>query len=83
MKIKAVYDNPEFNDRYSVYFGPKNKVNGLTDCLGLSDNPTHPQGFSQFCMGEPGPHNGQKINFSDLPAKIRAHVRERLSDGRI
>lgn len=76
--IISVYDNPDFIDRYIIYFNGKNKVNGLNDCLCLSDNPAHPQGVSQFGMGEPGPHNGEKISLDSLPVDIKNHIKQRL-----
>lgn len=77
-QIKAVYDNKgKTLDRYIVYL--KTIENGLYVCLGMSSNPTHPLGFSQFSTGQLGKHNGKKINFSDLPANIQAHIIDRLN----
>jgi len=46
--------------------------------LGLSDDPTWPLGFSQFGDARKGDHLGERIDFDDLPANVRAHVKERL-----
>lgn len=79
--IHSIYDNGgETMDRYSVFLETINK-NGLHDCIGLSDNPSHPQGFSQYCMGEPGPHNGREIGFFDLPVNVQQHILSRLQGG--
>ena len=84
-QIHSIWDNGgETADRYSIYLGgqfwPLNTVNGLRDCLAVNDTPTSPNmGFSQFCMGQPGPHNGRRIKFSELPLNVQKHVRRRLS----
>lgn len=77
--IHSVYDNGgETCDRYTV-FTAETEPNGLRQCLGMSDKPTHPQGFSQFSSGTPGRHCGKRIAFSDLPLNIQQHVQARLS----
>lgn len=53
---------------------------GMYDALGLSDNPEHPQGFSQFSEAQRGSHLGEKINFKDLPENVQEHVQKRLKD---
>ncbi len=79
-QIIAVYDNGgETPDRYTVYINEDwNESGSLKECLAMSDNPTHPQGFSQFCSGELGRHNGKLIKFSELPEHIQEHTRSRL-----
>lgn len=72
-----IYDNPEYIDRYTVFFGPVQE-NGLTEYLGLSHNPGHPQGFSQFGEAEPGPHCGKRILAQDLPDNVWEHIKMRL-----
>ncbi len=78
MKITAIYDNGgETIDRYTIVF---NEAWGsLTMCLGLSDNPDHPQGFSQFNGCQDGPHLGKQIHFEDLSENIQMHIHERIS----
>ena len=78
-KIIAVYDNGgKTFDRYTVYFSHEHS-RGMKECLGLSDNPNHPQGFSQFCGGRLGRHNGKKIPFGTLPQTTQNHVQMRIA----
>ena len=80
--IIAVYDNPEFADRYTVVLdraGWSTSAPNLHPSLGLSENPDSPQGFSQFSECFLGDHLGRKIEFEDLPENVREHVRRRLS----
>ena len=76
-QIHSCYDNHgETFDQYSIVL---NEQEGdLYTCLGLSSDPTSPQGFSQFSMAMPGAHLGDKIDFFQLPENIQAHVIERL-----
>lgn len=83
--MKAIYDNGgKTFDRYSIY---TNEIESVRDgkklyaVLGCSDNPTHPQGFSQWSSGMLGPHNGRRITFSQLPKNVQMHVRARLRGG--
>jgi len=70
--ILAVYDNEDRSyDRYTIYIS-------RTECLCMSDDPGHPQGVSQFSIGEIGDHNGKRINFNDLPKNIQQHTIQRL-----
>ena len=80
MKITAIYDNGgKTFDRYTVVFDePANRTGTLLTCLGLSHNPEHPQGFSQFCSGQDGDRLGRKIPFEDLPKNIQTHIKGRL-----
>ena len=77
--MKIYYDENYF-DCYAIYIGHKNKINGLTECLGLSKNPDSPLGFSQWCQGQPGKHNGSRITIEDLPDNVRKHALARLND---
>jgi len=71
--IKSVWDNGgKTLDRYTVVFN----IEGLA--LGLSDDPEHPQGFSQCGSGIPGEHLGKLILFEDLPLNVRLHVHKRI-----
>lgn len=79
LKIKAIYDNPNSFDRYSVYVDEK-QPNGLYDCLGLSSEPTAYNGFSQWTSGMLGKHNGKKVSFNSLPENIQEHIKFRLSN---
>lgn len=88
MRIHSIYDNQSATfDRYTVYFAGRGTTrrdrNGviMRACLGMSSNPTHPQGFGQWCEGQPGKHNGHKITFDDLPDECRALVALNLAGG--
>ncbi len=72
--IHSIWDNGgETADRYTI-------VLKGGDALGLSDNPDHPQGFSQWDHGvKPGSHLGKKINFNQLPKKVQDHALDQLS----
>lgn len=72
-RICAVYDNGgETAGRYTIIL---DQFSGqYYACLGLSDNPTHPQGFSQFGTCIPGEHLGKKITMADLPDKVAIHA---------
>jgi hypothetical protein len=76
------YDNGgETVDRYAVYYiDTRNPWNGLTDMVGMSIDPFHHQGFGQHSMGEPGPHNGKRVKFSDLPRDCQRLVIRDLTD---
>jgi hypothetical protein len=89
MKIIGVYDNGgKTLDRYTVVTDYAH-TSGIDRkryfmALGLSDNPTDPQGFSQFgdVLAEPDEHNrlthlGQSIGWDDLPKHVRQHAWER------
>ncbi len=81
MKITAIYDNGgETIDRYTIVFNEQEYSDQLVECLGLSDNPEHPQGFSQFSGCQDGPHLGKQIHFEDLPSNIQQHIHNRLGD---
>lgn len=81
-KILAVYDNEgKTFDRYTVVlthsYEPREDKNIYTS-LGLSFNPSSPQGFSQFGDCILGNHLGKKITFSSLPKTIKGHIKGRL-----
>lgn len=77
----VIYDNGgETVDRYTVVFTDWKDEAGWFDCLGISDNPTHPQyGFSQWGTAELGPHLGKRITLGELPKEIQEHIKERLA----
>jgi hypothetical protein len=81
MKIIACYDNGgKTVDRYTVVFNTKHDVQGkYNECLGLSSNPSDPQGFSQFSGCTLGRHLGKKVAFKDLPENIQKHVEVRIA----
>jgi len=86
--VLACYDNGgETCDRYTVLIGGSlhdedlNKTYSV-QYLGMSDAPTHPQGFSQW--GEMPRGNGRacgkKVRWLDLPEHIRRHTVMRCTD---
>ncbi len=76
MKIHSIYDNEsQCFDRYTVYYKGVGCTRGnLRMCLGLSEDPFHPQGVCQHSEGIVGPHNGKKITFDDLPKDCQTAV---------
>jgi len=80
--VLSVYDNGgKTCDRYTVLIGGSLHDERLNQTrsiayLALSENPSHPQGFSQW--GEMPSHNrkacGKHIAWNSLPENIRAHV---------
>lgn len=78
--ITAVYDNGgKTFDRYTVTTSIS-EGHGMKMCLGLSSNPTNPQGFSQFTTCQVGSHLGKKIPWAKLPANIRRHIIARFRE---
>lgn len=82
MKIIACYDNGgKTFDRYTIVFDSKHDVQGLfNECLGLSNDPSSPQGFSQFSGCQMGRHLGKKLRFEQLPEHVQKHVLARIAD---
>lgn len=84
------YDNGgETYDRYTVI--PRDRAfdslvvrrrvgRPLRMCLGMSEGPTEPLGFSQWTHGQAGPHLGRKLPFSALPKTIQRHIIARCRD---
>ena len=79
------YDNGgETFDRYTVLVTPPEDRDpyyhdsGLWEGLGLSLNCDWIQGYSQWCDTVPGDHLGKRINFSDLPENVQAHIARTL-----
>jgi len=88
--ILDVFDHPPYAaDRYTVFLsGPylypqdgRTYANGRVSYLGMSSNPAHPQGVSQW--GEMSAHEQSvyrranarfRVAWSSLPEHIRAHV---------
>ena len=98
--ILDVFDNRgKTCDRYTVLFGgsllyhdapegwPATLANTYVPYLGMSDAPTHPQGFSQW--GELKAYDAaalryrdghHRIRWLDLPEHIRSHVVARATE---
>ena len=67
-----VYDNGgESFDRYTVVFSERPEGRGMFYALGMSENPTHPQGFGQHTTAQNGSHLGERIELDDLPIDCR------------
>lgn len=78
MKVKAIYDNGgKTFDRFTVYYF---KDGDYYFGRGMSEDPTHPQGFGQCCHGQLGRHNGKRIDFEDLPVKCQEVVKQDVKD---
>lgn len=73
--IHSIWDFGEVaGDRYTVIFTEKHtNCEGKTyhTSVGMSNNPTHPQGFYQHSDCIPGRHLGKKIKWLDLPEECR------------
>lgn len=79
--VIGVYDNGgKTFDRYTVALDlpGDRRDKRMKECIGLSSNPSHPQGFSQFATCQLGRHLGKKLKWGQLPAEIRKHVAARL-----
>lgn len=80
-KILAVFDSGDnFLDRYTIVTDCQTHDN-LYDCLCLSDDPTHPQGFSQWGSADLSwmiEDHAEMIPFDSLPNNVQEHVRDRL-----
>jgi hypothetical protein len=88
MKIHSIYDAGENGgaDRYTVYYKGRGTLDHtsrgtLRACLGMSDNPFHPQGVGMHGTGQPGKHNGKRITFDQLPADCQKAVEWDLNPG--
>jgi hypothetical protein len=81
MKIHSIWDNGgESFDRYTVYYkgrGSLETVDGKRYRMGrgMSNHPSHPQGFGQHVWGLPGIHNGRRITFDQLPTDCQDLVK--------
>jgi hypothetical protein len=80
MKIKVILDNPNYFDRYSVYF-----TNGTF--LSLSTNCNSPQGYSQWGEWSEIPNSDNsdaveetEISFEDLPLNVQSHIFRRMKE---
>lgn len=78
--VLDVFDDPRFADRYTVLFGGSLLSDTLLKerkvfCLGMSDNPSHPQGVSMW--GEVDASwrpSHRRVRWNDLPEHVRKHV---------
>ena len=69
MKNLRIYDNGGKSfDRYTVVFLNRPEYGGMFECLAMSENPFHPQGFGMHAMAMLGGHLGKRIRFDQLPA---------------
>jgi hypothetical protein len=82
--VADCFDNPDYGDRYTVLFKGLS-CDGYTAYLGLSSNPTHPQGCSMWGEGRNYEiaayryRNGKhRIRWLDLPENVRKHVIARV-----
>lgn len=72
-----VFDNGgKTIDRYTVFLANDPEEGAL----GLSDNPTHPQGFSQWGDADLSvvERRNEEIPFDQLPSNVQSHVIERF-----
>lgn len=81
MKIKAIYDNQGTTfDRYTVYYDNEGVKLNTWFYIGMSEHPTHPQGFGQHGEGMIGKHNGKKITFKELPKDCQELISYELKE---
>ncbi|MHB9071670.1 MAG: hypothetical protein ACYC54_15025 [Sedimentisphaerales bacterium] len=90
VRVRKIWDNGgKTCDRFSVTFDIYNDktgrweawsdyADGRLSCLGMSNDPISPQGFSQFSSCIEGRHLGGRIAFSDLPELIQNHIKLRM-----
>jgi len=81
-RILRIFDNGGATaDRYTVVFKERADDPRYWIALGLSDNPEHPQGFSQWTETSlPNNKIGKHIFFKDLPPNVQKHVRRRQQE---
>ena len=81
-----VYDNGgESFDRYTVLRldwaeSRSYHLGGCVMAIGMSENPTHPQGFGQHTSARDGSHLGKRIAFRDLPTSCQKVAKHFLKD---
>ena len=70
----SIYDQgDQYADRYSVIYHDF-EYDNMMQCRGMSENPTHPQGFGQwFELPNTADRSilGQIINYDDLPSECQ------------
>lgn len=88
--VLAIFDNPKFADRYTVFYARVIRHDREPPYLGyrsMSDNPYHPQGvglygeMKAYEVANYRYHNKRRAcKWSDLPEKVKQLVRQDLSD---
>jgi len=74
------YDNKGMTfDRYTVIYLDQPEYAGLYAAVGMSADPFSPLGFCQHTSAMDGPHLGDEIQFSDLPADCQKFILRDLS----
>jgi hypothetical protein len=88
--IADVFDEPGTCDRYTVFMHGVCEYRGdlRVAYLGLSDNPSHPQGVSLW--GEMSLHDFRsfrytrarkhRVAWADLPEAVRKHIEARVAE---
>lgn len=77
----VIYDNGgKTHDRYTIYNKKWKENGGRLGAFAMSENPTHPLGFSQYTTGHLGSHNGRRIPFEKLPLNVQNHVKARMKE---
>jgi len=71
-KILAIYDNPKYIDRYTVYIDCK-ETEGNYTCLSMANDLNT---FCQHSLGRLGRHNGKKISYNSLPQSHQDLLKE-------
>ena len=66
-KVRCYDNGGKTCDRYTVAFLDRPEVGGTIECLGMSEHPSHPQGFGQHSCCVLGRHLGKRIAIKDLP----------------
>ena len=80
MKTLRVYDNPKYNDRYTVLVPNYRLDTGeiFLDILSVTEN-----GDTAFCgdwKGGSTKNLGKRVQYSDLPPHIKGAIEFRLQD---
>lgn len=73
--LVKIFDNPKYIDRYTIVIVD---YKATCDCLCVNEQPTHPQGFSQWATCELSYKLGTSISFTELPLNVQQHVATRL-----
>jgi hypothetical protein len=80
MNIQCYDNGGKTFDRYTVVYMDDPEGRGLFSCVGMSEDPFHPQGFGQHSAALPGRHLGKRIAFAQLPADCQKLVRRDLGE---
>ncbi len=73
-------DGATFDQYTVVYRDEPERHPGLFAARAMSQNPSHPQGFGQYCTAMPGKHLGPRIELKDLPLACQRLVHSDLGD---